>query len=461
MVPNILLNGLNMTHAFLRQFLEQHPLMGIEGDMPALGNTAGIPIPDWIKDGPVYEIFVRQFSEAGTLKAVQEKLPDLKKMGIKTLWLMPIHPLGVKDRKGKLGSPYAIADYMAIDPALGTNDDFKALVTAVHRLEMRLILDLVVNHTANDHRWHHDHPDFYLYPEKNNKVRKVAEWSDITDLHYDNQHLRDEIAAVIRYWIEKFDIDGYRCDVAGLVPVDFWETVFEEVQKHKADRFMLAEWQSSRLHQRAFHAYYDWVLYWLMRDIRKGKRRAADIPLWLAQRRQLFPEQAIALQFTENHDYPRTAGIFGKKAFQPFAALTFLLPGLPLLYAGQEYGATKMPSLFEKDPLDRETKDEMTADFYQRLIRLSREFPVLRNGRVDFLRTVNHSLLLIKIYDEHKTLNAILNFSGKIQKVDYPPFHALYGTELLYGQVFDGAAINLQPWQVQILDLIDDNVLVI
>ncbi len=175
-----------MMNDFLKTFLADHPMMGIEGNMPELGQTPGVDLPEWVREGPIYEIFVRNFSQEGTFQAVKDKLPYLKDLGIKTLWLMPIHPIGLKDRKGTMGSPYAIADYMEIEPSLGSKADFKDLVAAVHQADMRLILDLVINHTGNDHPWHKTHPAFYLYPGKSEGVRKVAEWSDITDLNYDN-----------------------------------------------------------------------------------------------------------------------------------------------------------------------------------------------------------------------------------------------------------------------------------
>jgi glycosidase len=450
-----------MAYEFLKRFLKTHPLMGIEAEMPLLGNCAGTRNPVWIKEGPLYEIFVRQFSKAGTLRAVQEKLPYLKNLGIKTIWLMPIHPIGQKDRKGQAGSPYAIADYMEIDPALGTKDDFRSLITTVHQLDMRLILDLVINHTANDHPWHQQHPEFYLYPHKNDKVRKVAEWSDITDLNYDHKVLRTKVAEVVHYWVETFDIDGYRCDVAGLVPADFWKAVVNDLYKVKPDLFMLAEWQSSRMHATAFHAYYDWVLYWLMRDIRKNKRKAADILTWLNLRQKLFPAQSTALQFTENHDYPRTARIFGNQAFQPFAALTFLLPGLPLLYAGQEYGMLEMPSLFEKQPLDWQQVNEQVFNFYKKIIDLYRHQPPLREGNVALLDTDNKYSLILKIGKRNKYLYALLNFSSQKQTLHCAELKDMVGTDLLSGQLFDGSDIHLTAYQVLISDLVEDDSLMI
>jgi len=446
---------------FLKRFLEKHPLMGIEAEMPVLGETSGLPLPEWVQEGPIYEIFVRQFSESGSLTAVQEKLPDLQDLGVKTLWLMPIHPIGKKDRKGTLGSPYAIADYMTVDPALGTKEDLKMLVHDVHRRDMRLILDLVVNHTANDHPWHKHHPGFYLYPHLNNEVRKAAEWSDITDLDYDKKELRKKISAMMRYWVEGFDIDGYRCDVAGLVPLDFWENTVGELLKIKPGLFMLAEWQSSRLHTKAFHAWYDWVLYWLLRDVRTGKSRPDMIPAWLEERRKLFPARSTALQFTENHDYPRSAQIYSEQAFRPFAALTFLLPGLPLLYAGQEYGTAHMPSLFEKQPIDRQNHKEEIHSFYKRMTGLYRSRPALKQGKVTFLKTENKNVLILKCGAGDRFLYGLLNFSGQVQSVYCAELADMVGTDLLSGQLFDGSDISLDSWQVLIPDLVEDDLLMI
>jgi glycosidase len=436
-------------------------MMGIDETMPELGQMAGPELPDWVREGPIYEIFVRNFSNEGNFKAVENKIPYLKDLGIKTIWLMPIHPISKKDRKGTVGSPYAIADFMEIEPSLGSKTDFNDLVTAIHQADMRIIIDLVINQSGNDHLWHHTHPEYYLYPGKSDRIRKVPEWTDITDLNYENSDLRNELAAMVRYWVEEFDIDGYRCDVAGLVPLDFWQAVIADLSRIKDDLFMLAEWQSSSLHKNEFNAYYDWVLYYLLTDISMGKRNVNDIKIWYQRRNELFPKHSLAMQFTENHDLPRTISKFKGKSYKPFVTLGFLLPGLPLIYAGQEKGAAILPSLFDKLTVDWNKTNDEVSDFYRRLFQLYREYHCLRDGQIEFLDGDNSSVLAMKIADTQKTLYALLNFCGNAVTLQCPELCESYGTDLLKGEVFDGAGINLKPWQVQILDIVDDDVLVV
>jgi glycosidase len=224
---------------------------------------------------------------------------------------------------------------------------------------------------------------------------------------------------------------------------------------------MLAEWQSSRLHTRSFHAYYDWALYWLLRDIRKGKSKAQMIPVWLEERRKLFPARSTALQFTENHDYPRSAKIFSGQTFRPFAALTFLLPGLPLIYAGQEHGARAMPSLFEKQPVDWQNPDDEVFNFYKRMNTLYRSRPSLKQKEMTFLKTDNQDVLVIKCGAGERCTYALLNFSARTQTLYCAELTDLVGTDLLSGQLFDGADIRLDPYQVLIPDLVEDELLMI
>lgn len=303
-----------MFNQFLEKILEDHPLFGLEKDDQNKGHITGLKEPAWVHEGPVYETFVRNFSPQGTFNEVQDKLPYLKDLGVKTIWLMPIYPIGKKERKGSLGSPYAIRDYTAIDPTYGTRDDLKNLVEAVHRDGMRLILDLVANHMAVDSIWGQDYPEYFLRDENESITRKISDWTDVIDLDFSNRDLRTQMGEVIRYWVNEFDIDGYRCDVAGLVPLDFWEAVYTDLQKIKKDIFLLAEWESANLHQNAFHASYDWSTHFVLQDIYEGKRPAGDAITWVMEKEANYPRNALPLRFTENHDFERTREKFGQNS---------------------------------------------------------------------------------------------------------------------------------------------------
>jgi len=196
-----------------------HGFRGIEIAGEEYGREPGITPPDWIHEGPIYEIFTRVFSPEGTLKQVTKKIPYLKDLGIKTIWLMPVHPIGEYKRKGKWGSPYAIQDFYKIDPHLGSEADLKDLVQQVHAHDMRIIMDLVANHTARDHDWAAQNPNIYSRDKRGNFIQEVADWYDIIDLDYRQPKTADYMMDVLTYWVTTFDIDGYRCDVAGMVPL--------------------------------------------------------------------------------------------------------------------------------------------------------------------------------------------------------------------------------------------------
>jgi len=450
-----------MNDSLLDDVAKKSGLFGIDRHMPHLGDTDGLRPPDWIFQGPVYEIFVRNFTSSGSIKGVKEKLEEIKKLGIKTVWLMPIHPIGRAGRKGAAGSPYAIRDYFEIDSALGTKDDLRELVRAVHDLDMRIIMDLVANHAANDHEWMERNPAWFVHADKGDKVRKPSDWTDVTDLNFANIELAAEMKKMIRYWVEEFDIDGYRCDVAGLVPLSFWEEVCDDLLNLKPDLFMLAEWQSSELHKKAFHATYDWVLYWILKDIRKHQRGVSDLIDWINLKKRLFPRQALSLLFTENHDYPRTLVTFGNNYFYPFAALLYFLKGIPLIYAGQENGAGQMPPLFESDPLDWTATDQRIKTFYANLIKLRYQYSGFIEGELNFSSQNGDSVLVMENNVKDKTFHAYLNFSAEEQIISLDGKAPLIGVDLINGEVFDDSRVKLDPYQVCVLDLIEDELLMI
>jgi len=221
-------------------------------------NKATLQAPEWSKDAVIYQINTRQYSQSGTFKAVEQDLARIKSLGVDILWFMPIHPIGEVKRKGSMGSPYAVKDFQAVNTDLGTLEDFKSLVDAAHAMDMKVIIDWVANHTAWDNALMTEHPDWYTRNEKGEMQHPPeTDWYDVADLDYSKQGLRDYMTESLLYWVRDVGVDGYRCDVAGMVPTDFWNSVRPKLDAIKPV-FMLAEWQDPELHEKAFDASYAW-----------------------------------------------------------------------------------------------------------------------------------------------------------------------------------------------------------
>jgi len=346
------------------------------------GPQSALESPSWAKTMILYEIFPRSFSTEGTFARVTEKLPEIKALGVNTIWLMPIHPIGVVGRKGKLGSPYAIQDYLAVNPEYGTKEDFRKLVREAHRLDLRVLMDMVANHTANDHVEMKAHPEWFMRDQEGNFIREVADWSDVTDLNYNHPDLRRYMMDVLTYWVAEFDIDGYRCDVAGMVPEDFWVEARAALKKIKPDIFLLAEWEDPRMHLATFDATYDWTLYYTLLDIRKGRLNAEAAVDTVLVREAQYPRGSLRLRFLENHDQQRAAKVFGYPELKPFAVFIFTIGGIPLLYAGQETADTLRINLFDKIEARWDKGYPDARAFYQSLTTLRRENPVFVDGQM-------------------------------------------------------------------------------
>ena len=350
--------------------------------------TAMAHVP-WSRQAAIYELNVRQFTADGTLKAALADLPRLKGMGVDIVWLMPIQPIGKVNRKGTLGSYYSIRDYTAVNPEFGTLADARAFVQAAHSLGMKVILDWVANHTAFDHPWTREHKDWYkldahgdIFPVTFNAGQPSEEhWSDVTGLNYDRPALRDAMIAAMTFWVRETDLDGFRCDVAGAVPTPFWERARRELDAVKP-MFMLAESDKIDLHRSAFDMTYSWDLAALFHHIGQGKAGAVELRDWAAKEPHGYPRSAYRMRFTTNHDFNSWNGtdaeLYGAN-YLPLAVLTFTLPGMPLIYGGQESRLTKRLEFFEKDPIAWQTTE--LAPFYAKLLALKHAHPALANGQ--------------------------------------------------------------------------------
>ena len=348
-----------------------------------------MPHVAWSRQAAIYELNVRQHTADGTLKAAMADLPRLKAMGVDIVWLMPLQPIGIVNRKGTLGSYYSIRDYTAVNPEFGTLADARAFVQAAHAQGLKVILDWVANHTAFDHPWTREHKDWYkldahgeIFPVTFNAGQPGEEhWSDVTALNYASPALRDAMIAAMQFWVRETDLDGFRCDVASLVPTPFWERARRELDAAKP-MFMLAESDAPDLHRAAFDMTYSWDLAALFHRIGKGEAGAAALRDWVAKEPHGFPASAYRMRFTANHDFNSWNGtdaeLYGD-AYLPLAVLTFTLPGMPLIYNGQESRLAKRLEFFEKDPIA--WKSYELAPFYATLLALKQKHPALGNGQ--------------------------------------------------------------------------------
>lgn len=340
----------------------------------------------WTRNATIYQINTRQFTAEGTFKAAQQQLPRLQALGVGILWLMPIHPIGQARRKGALGSPYAVRDYTAVNPELGTLDEFKSFVNAAHALGMHVIIDWVGNHTAWDNVLQTSHPDWYARDRKGKPhPTPWYDWDDIIDLDYTNPALRRYMTDALRFWVRDVGIDGYRCDAAGLVPQDFWDNASRELRKIKPV-FMLAEWESRDMHAVAFDASYAWTWWDALHNIADGRADATSLYTYYAWNQKFYPKQAYRMLYTTNHDKNAWDGtefeMFGP-ALDAAIVFSFISEGIPLIYNGQEAGNRKRLAFFDRDPIvwAQSPSQSHYGALYTQLVALKKSHTALWNGQ--------------------------------------------------------------------------------
>ncbi len=413
----------------------------IEEDVQARDH---IEHPEWSKSANMYEVNIRQYTEEGTFKAFEEHIPRLKEMGVDILWLMPIHPIGKEKRKGELGSYYSIQDYKAVNPNFGTMQDFKDLVEATHEHDMKLFLDWVPNHTAWDHPWTEEHPEYYM-KDSTGAITYEADWTDIAQLNYENKELWDKMIDRMKFWIDETNIDGYRVDHAGHdIPLDFWKKAIPEVNKSKEDFFWLAEWNTPDMHP-WFDATYTWEYFHLSTEIAQGDTSVSAITDYMAQEQERFPAHAYRLYFTSNHDENSWNGtdeeLFGDN-FENFAVMAATIDGMPLIYSGQETGLDKRLEFFKKDPINWDGYEY--EDFYRTLFELKDHNEALWNGQYggDFVAVPTESSGQTYAYKRVKGDNevfVILNFEDSEQNISFPTLD----NSVDYTDVFSGENITI------------------
>lgn len=456
--------------------------------------------PDWAKSANIYEVNLRQYSKNGTIKEFEAHLPRLKEMGVDILWFMPIFPIGQvnmkatqnkmveeienpAERKKYLGSYYAIKDYLSVNPEFGTLEEFKALVDKIHEMGMYVILDIAVNHTAWDHEWIKTHPEYYTRVQKDSvpwnpqwmkehpayfaMIQKLGmtypiypnetDWWDAADLNYDNPGLRNEMMKIFKYWVSDVNVDGYRCDVAGMVPTDFWDNVRPALDSIKPV-FMLAEAEQPDLHYKAFDASYAWNFHHIMNQIAQGKENATAIDNYFAKDSTIFPFNAIRMQFITNHDENSWNGTVQERlgdAVKTMAVLYYTIPGMPLIYSGQEAGLNKRLKFFEKDEIDWNLDKEL-GNFYKTLIALKKDNSVLWNGdkgaRLQKINTTNDSTAyaFVRQNKDDKVL-VILNLSKESAKFTLNTAEDFKGLKEYFGKgSFESNDFELGPWEYRV-----------
>ncbi len=374
--------------------------------------------PDWLRDGVIYEIFPRDFSAEGTLAGVTAQLDRLQHLGINILWLMPIHPIGTLKRKGTLGSPYSVEDYRAINADYGTDADLRTLISEAHKRGLRVLIDIVANHTSWDSVMIAE-PDFYRHDAGGRIVPPQPDWEDVAQLNYDNPRLRRAMIEMLSYWIRDFDLDGFRCDAAALLPTEFWEQARAALMRVKPDIALLAEADHPDLLLRAFDVDYAWSSYHSLVAVIEGRRPAVVLRQnWLESRRR-YPAGALRMRFSDDHDERRAIARFGEHAALAASLLMFTLDGVPMLYNGMEVGDTAesaAPALFEKLPIywDNARLRPEFPRFYEQVIALRKQHSALRRGDLVWLDNSDPSRVLTYLRrDGEETVLVAINLSSR------------------------------------------------
>ncbi len=412
----------------------------------------------------VYELNIRQATPEGTFAAAERYLPELKKMGVDIVWLMPIHPIGVDGRKGSLGSYYSISDYEAVNPEFGDIESFDRFVAAAHDLGLKVIIDWVANHTSRDAKWWKEgHEDWYVLDEESGLPIVQYDWTDIAKLDYANADMREAMTSAMLFWIGR-GVDGFRCDVAYEVPIDFWQQAFARIREAAPDVYLLAEGEKTFLHDSAFDTTYGWDLHHLMNAIARGEKSAADLRAYVESDAAAYPAPAMRLMFTSNHDENSWSGSEFERmgdAAATFAALTFVLPqGQPLIYTGQEIGLDRRLEFFEKDTVDGLTDPQCGAgwrELYTDLCRLRHTNAALSAGEdiapMVYMEGAPEDVMAFTREKDGRAVFCLFNLSAEPQTVVVTDsvaggYKTLAGGE--YALTAD-SSILLAPWQWMIL----------
>ena len=372
--------------------------------LPSAANAAppsaydGVRHADWVKDAAIYELNLRQFTPEGTLAAAERQLPRLKRLNIGIVWLMPVYPSGRLKSAGGLGSPYAVRDFRAVDPAYGGIDDLRRFVATAHRLGLHVILDWVGNHSAWDNALVTQHPDWYAHrPDGQLSSPPWFGWNDVVQFDYAAPGLRRYMADAMAFWVRAADVDGFRADAAGMVPLDFWESTRAELDRIKPV-FMLGEWEARDLSFKAFDTTYAWSWASALEKIAAGHGSMDELRAYYAWDARFWPANAIRMLYVSNHDVIGGGTEFERygPALDAGIALSVASEGMPLIFNGQEAGNRRRLKLFERDPIA--WRDDPEGALYTRLLAFRKAHPALWarpwGGRVAEVANDDHAHVL-------------------------------------------------------------------
>lgn len=433
--------------------------------------------PEMEENAVIYEANIRQYSPEGTFEKFTEDIPKLKELGVKVIWLMPIFPISETKRKATggadskfasdmpeaeqskyLGSYYAVSDFTKINPEFGTIEDFRALVKTAHDNGIYVILDWVPNHTGWDHVWIKNNPDYYTQNEKGEIIHpKDTDWEDVADLNYDNQDMRKEMIEDMQYWLKDEAVDGFRCDVAGSVPTDFWAQAIPQLRAVKPV-FMLAEaWEPELVKEGMFDMGYAWDGHHLMNGIAKGEKSVADFTTYIEKVNKDYVAEAFLMNFVDNHDENSWNGTIKERmgdAAEAMMALSYMMPGMPLIYSGDEYGLDHRLLFFEKDSIPK-TKGKNWAVF-AKLGMLKESEKALHGGKnaaaFKSISSENKNVMAFERSKEGASLLFLANMSKDALEVE-APFEGTFIDKMTGEKVVleKGKKLSLQAWQYFIL----------
>ena len=427
--------------------------------------------PEWARDAVIYEVNIRQYTPEGTFAAFEENLSTLKDMGVTTLWLMPIHPISQTKRAGTLGSYYSVSDYRAVNPEFGTEETFRHLVETAHSMGFHVMLDWVANHTGWDCAWVKEHPDWYTQDANGNVISPEGMgWPDVADLNYDSAEMRAEMIACMKYWVEEYDIDGFRCDYANGAPVDFWEDARKELETVKPV-LMLAEDNTVKdLLKSAFDFNYNWDLYEALISISRGTKQANVAKIYIPTN---LPDGAFTLNFLDNHDknaYEHTIiDAIGTDALPAMFSFIYTIPGAPLIYTGDEIGLDHAIAFMERDTVNWESGTKDYREFLAALAAVRSEHAALGcgnyGGAIQYTDLGNKNVLAFSREKDGDTVLCLFNLSKKEQTVDLSAFLDQSETVLVCGEGPEtwnlnahsvgeealSGEVTLQPWSYWIL----------
>lgn len=438
------------------------------GAIAALPCVAEVPAPEWINNAVIYEANLRQGTPERNLKGLQKELPRLKDLGVDILWLMPIHPISELNRKGELGSYYAVKDYKAVNPEFGTLEDLKEFVSVAHDNGIKVILDEVCNHTGADNAWVTEHPEYYAKDAEGNMISPF-DWTDVYELDYSNPATRAAMTDALKFWITEADIDGYRCDVAMEVPTDYWEEVIPQLRAIKPV-FMLAEASTPELLVNAFNADYAWPMKDVFNAIaftqgvneyavREGKKYepTAGTAIFdlLSRQEKEYPAGAIHMNMVTNHDLNSWEGTEFERygiSLPAFAILAYTLPGMPMMYTGQEVGFNHAFEFFKQDPVQPDYTSNDFTTFYEMLNSLKANHEALNvnnpEGQMTQYPAISEDVVAFSRTAPGDNVVVIANLSSQANQLTFPDLSPNLDNLVNF---FTGAPAelpnHLEPWQ--------------